>query len=112
MDTSREQQLENELDADFAVSVEPSMVGSKERKRLSIRRGSHTESVALVAAEAQAVIISLMQAFPGALNELIEAARPLADALDGDGRDLADKIHGVQAAIESIDSMLAAKHSS
>ncbi|MNR61799.1 hypothetical protein D3C85_1836480 [compost metagenome] len=53
-----------------------------------------------------------MHAFPGALNELIEAARPLADALDGDGRDLADKILGVQAAIESIDSMLAGKRSS
>jgi hypothetical protein len=111
MDTSREEQMENEMLADFAVSMEKSRVSS-DQKRLCIRRGRHTESVGLNAAEAQLVIASLMQAFPGALNELIEAARPLADALDGDGMDLADKIHGVQAAIVSIDSMLAAKHSS
>jgi hypothetical protein len=81
MDTTREQQLENELDADFSVSVEGFRAGA-DRKRLCIRRGSHTESVAMSDAEAQAVMISLMSAFPGPLSELLEAARPLADLLE------------------------------
>jgi hypothetical protein len=80
MDTTREQQLENDLDADFSVSVEGFRAGA-DRKRLCIRRGSHTESVVMSDAEAQAVMMSLMSAFPGALSELLEAARPLADLL-------------------------------
>lgn len=81
MDTSREQQPEDALLADFAISVEKSRVSS-DQKRLCIRRGRHTESVALNTAEAQVVMINLMTAFPGAISELLEAARPLADLLE------------------------------
>ncbi|WP_274643938.1 hypothetical protein [Pseudomonas serbica] len=107
MEISHEEHLENVMIADFSVSVEKSMVSSRQ-KRLCIRRGRHTESVPLNPSEAQLVMLSLMNAFPGALSELLEAARPLSDALNGDGRDLIDKIHGVQAAIDSLDAMLAA----
>lgn len=93
MDISREQQQETEQLADFAVSVEKSRV-SKDQKRLCIRRGSHTESVALNASEAQVVIMNLMQAFPGTLNELLEAARPLGDLMFNP--DPEDALHTVE----------------
>lgn len=80
MEISHKEHLENVMIADFSVSVEKSMVSSRQ-KRLCIRRGRHTESVALNPSEAQLVMLSLMNEFPGALSELLDAARPLADLL-------------------------------
>lgn len=70
----------------FEVSVEASKFALTQSaiKRLVITRGSHAESLRLNSQEAQQVIITLIYAFPGLFTNLIKAAEPLADLLEGD----------------------------
>lgn len=80
MDSSRDPQSEHFVIPDFAVSIEKDR-GNNQRKALLVRHGSVNRSVPLNAAEAQVVMANLMNAFPGAFSELVEAARPLAELL-------------------------------
>lgn len=67
---------------EFAASVEDSLLGSRDQKRLCIRRGNHTESLGINSEEAQQVMLVLLKAFPGPLSQLLEAGRPLSDILE------------------------------
>jgi hypothetical protein len=70
----------------FEVSVEASKFALTQSaiKRLVITRGSHSESLRLNSEEAQQVMITLTGAFHGLFTNLIKAAEPLADLLEGD----------------------------